>query len=291
MRKNVLVIGATGIVSYEVLKVLAHYDVNVRLGVRNPDRAQAMELPKVELMQFDYCDPESHDDVFEGIDSWVLISPPANFRLQKCVNTVIDRAKNMGIKQIVNISKLGIQDDNHPMRIIEDHIENSGLEYTFLRPNCYMQYFNTYFRQIIIDEGSIKLPAGNAKTSFVDIRDVAEAAAHLLNRDYQENKTYQLTGIKAYSISKVAELLSEVAGTNIDYTEISEEDFEMLLKLDGWEDLAIQQALMLCRFVRQGWNAAVTSGVFEILGREPRTFHNYVRDYAPFWKDQVLQSN
>jgi uncharacterized protein YbjT (DUF2867 family) len=136
MKKNVLVIGATGTVSYEVLKVLANYDVNVRLGVRNPDRAQAMELPKVEIKQFDYCDPESHDDVFENIDTWLLVSPPANFRLQKCVNTVIDHACNMGIKQIVNISKLGIQDDNHPMRMIEDHIENSCMNYTFLRPNC-----------------------------------------------------------------------------------------------------------------------------------------------------------
>jgi uncharacterized protein YbjT (DUF2867 family) len=291
MKKNILVIGATGTVSYEVLKVLAHYDVNVRLGVRNPDRAQAMELPKVEIKQFDYCDPESHDDVFEDIDTWLLVSPPANFRLQKCVSTVIDHAGNMGIKQIVNISKLGIQDDNHPMRMIEDHIENSGMNYTFLRPNCYMQYFNTYFRQIILDEGSIKLPAGRAKTSFVDIRDVAEAAAMLLNRDSQENKTYQLTGVKAYTIEQVANMISEVCGKEIAYNEISEEDFEMLLKLDGWEDLAVDQAITLCRFVRQGWNAAVTSGIFDILGREPRTFHNYVRDYAPFWRDRVLQSN
>ena len=57
-----------------------------------------------------------------------------------------------------------------------------------------MQNFNMYFRQSIVEEDAIRVPAGKAKTSFVDLRDAGEVAEIELLKDSLSNKTYELTG-------------------------------------------------------------------------------------------------
>jgi uncharacterized protein YbjT (DUF2867 family) len=287
MDKSVLVIGAKGNVCLEVVKILTKMGVDVIVGARNTERAKAMHLPHTVIHHFDYCNPETFSTIFRNVDNWLLVSPPAYLNIHNCVKKVIDHAKENGVKNIVNISQLGIQNDEHPLRIIEEHIENSGMNYTFLRPNCYMQYFNTYFRPSIIEDNAIKLPAGSAKTSFVDVRDVAEAASKLLMQDELKNKTYRLTGSEALNMYSIAEIFTEVLLRKIDYFEITEEQYRMLLHFDGWLEKSIDESVGFCRFVKQGWNSVITDGIFDILGKDPIPFKKYVRDYAKYWKEVV----
>ena len=287
MDKSVLVIGARGNVCLEVIKILSEMGIKVKVGARKTEKAKAMNLTNAEIHHFDYCKPETFGTIFKDVDNWLIVSPPAFLRIQNCVMKVIDHAKENGVKNIVNISQLGIQDDEHPLRIIENHIENSGMKYSFLRPNCYMQYFNTYFRQSIIEDNAIKLPAGTAKTSFVDMRDVAEAASKLLLKDELKNHTYRLTGSEALNMYSIAEIMTEKLMRKIDYFEITEEQYRILLQFDGWHESSIDESIKLCRFVKQGWNSVVTDGVFDILGKEPRTFREYVNDYANYWNELV----
>jgi len=284
MKKNILVIGAAGNVCLEVIKVLGKKNVNIRVAARHPERAKNMDLPDCEIAVFDYLKPATFENICQGIDSLLIVSPPAHLNLQDNVKQVIDNAKNAGIKNIINISTMGIQDDSHPMRIIEDYIENSEINYTFLRPNCYMQYFNTFFKKSILEDDLIQAPAGKAKTSFVDMRDVGEAAGELLTEDILKNRTYQLTGNQALNLENIALILSEELGREIKYNEITEEDYRLLLKSEGWMDVSINASISLCRFVKQGWNAMITSGINDILGREPRTFKEYAQNYMKFWE-------
>lgn len=283
MAENILIVGASGNVCIEVIKLLSEKDTNLRIACRNPEKAQKMKIPHAEITAFDYLQAESFQNLFEGIDNWLLVSPPAHLHLQHQVGKMVELAKKAGVKNVVNVSTLGIQDDNHPMRQIEQYIEDSGLHYTFLRPNTYMQHFNTYFRQSIVEEDAIKLPAGEARTSFLDLRDVSEAAEIELMKNQLENKTYQLTGNEALNLYDVAELFSEELGRKIEYKEVNEDEYRVMLKVDGWYDVSIDAAIDLCHFVRQGWNALITSGVVNILGRDPNTFRNYIRDYAEHW--------
>ena len=287
MDKSILVIGAKGNVCLETIKILSQKVVHTKVGARDTERARKMKLPNTEIFQFDYCKPETFGSIFKNVDNWLLVSPPAYLNIHNCVKKVIDHAKENGVKNIVNISQLGIQNDEHPMRIIEDHIENSGINYTFLRPNCYMQYFNTYFRNSIIEDNAIKLPAGNAKTSFVDMRDVAESASKLLLEDELKNKTFRLTGSEALNLYSIAEIFTEILARKIDYFEITEEQYRILLQFEGWRNKPINESIELCRFVKQGWNSVVTEGVIDILGKEPRKFKEYVYDHINFWNEMV----
>ena len=287
MKKNILVIGAAGNVCLEVIKVLADKNVNLRVAARSPEKAKAMDLPKCEIKSFDYLRPETFSSICEGIENMLLVSPPAHLNLHEIVGKLIEQAKLAGVKNIVNISNMGIHDEKDPMRIIETHIENWGINYTFLRPNCHMQYFNTFFRKSILEDDLIQAPAGQAKTSFVDLRDVGEVGAHLLMQDKLKNRTYQLTGGEAFNLGNVTAILSEELGRDISYHEINEEDYRLLLKSEGWMDVSINASISVCRFVKQGLNSMVTSGINDILGRDPKTFREYVKDYIKYWQIAV----
>lgn len=283
MVKNILIIGAAGNVCIEVINLLSKKDVNIRIACRNPGRAQKMNIPSAEIKEFDYHHPESFQNLFEGIDNWLLVSPPAHLRLHHQIGKMVEIAKKAGVKNVVNVSTLGIQDDTDPMRQIEKYIEDSGMHFTFLRPNTYMQHFNTYFRQSIIEEDAIRLPAGEARTSFLDLRDAAEVAEIELTKTQLENKTFLLTGNDALSLFEIADIFTEELGRKIEYKEVDENEYRVMLKTDGWYDESIDASISLCHFVKQGWNAMITSGVVDILGREPNTFRNYIKDYAEHW--------
>ena len=62
----------------------------------------------------------------------------------------------------------------------EKVIEESGIRYTFLRPNFFMQNFVNLYGQMIRDTDSFSLAAGDGKVNFVDIRDIGSAAATVL---------------------------------------------------------------------------------------------------------------
>lgn len=290
MGKNILIIGAAGNVCIEAVKLLADKDVKLRIACRDPEKAKSMNIANSEFKNFDYLNDDSFKDLFKDVESWLLVSPPSHLNLHHQIGKMVEIAVKDGVKNIVNVSALGIQDDSHPMRQIEQFIEDSGMNYTFIHPNCYMQNFNMYFRQSIVEEDSIRLPAGKAKTSFVDLRDVGEIAHIELMRDALGCKTYELTGQEALNLFHIADIFTDVLNRKIEYKEVDEDEYKAILQMDGWYEASIEASINLCRYVKQGWNAVITSGVNDILGKEPRKFVDYVKDYADQWTVPVTET-
>lgn len=79
---------------------------------------------------------------------------------------------------------------------VEKQIPKSGIPYTFLRPNLFMQGLLN-FRSTISSEGAFYAPAGDAKVSIVDVRDIASIAARALTEWRHAGKTYDITGPEA----------------------------------------------------------------------------------------------
>lgn len=71
-------------------------------------------------------------------------------------------------------------------------------------------------------DGTIYLPWGDGKASFVDTRDIAAVAAEALTSSEHEGKTYTLTGPAALGIAEVASILSEATGREINYIDVPE---------------------------------------------------------------------
>jgi uncharacterized protein YbjT (DUF2867 family) len=209
MADTILVTGATGTIGRDVIKELAKKGAGVRAGVRDPDNAKGMLGSDIALRSFDFEDPQSFRISLKDVTN-VFVLPPLMPNQVETINAFVDAARDAGVKHIVKLS--AINADAEPSYTFgkwhdaeEQHIRNSGLRFTFLRPNSFMQNFINYSPP---RDGVIYLPWGNGTASFVDTRDIARAAAKVLTEEGHEGKTYTLTGPAELGITDVARILS-----------------------------------------------------------------------------------
>jgi len=162
---------------------------------------------------------------------------------------------------------------------VERKMLESGLAYTFLRPNLFMQGLLA-FRETITGLGKFFAAAGDAKISAVDVRDIAAVAVAALSEEGHEGKTYNLTGPEALSHGEMAEKLSGVLGRRIDFVDIPPEAMRETLISVG---LPVWQADGLIEdyaHYSRGEASEVATGVQDATGKSPRSFDDFARDYA-----------
>jgi uncharacterized protein YbjT (DUF2867 family) len=285
---TILVTGATGTVGGEVVKQLSSTGQKVRASVRSATRATSNDkLKDVELVEMDYNKPETLVTAFKGADKLFLLTPASPKAAELAANLVKEAKKN-GIKHIVKQSVMGADSelDVAHLRLhrqAEKMIEESGIPFTFLRPNDFMQNFVNFYSPTIKSNNALYLPAEDAKVSFVDVRDIAATAVKTLTDDGNGRhigKAYTITGPEALSYSRAAEILSNVTGKKISYVNVSDEDTRVGLKAMGWDDWLIDTTLQLFDLYRKGYTSRVSSEVEEILGRKPISFTQFAKDYA-----------
>ena len=284
MSDKILIIGATGSVGFEVATRLSQLNQRVKIAVRNPEKAKSIKFKDTDFVHFEYNNPKTFDSAFENVDKVLLVSPPSYLGIQDIVKDAINSAIDKNINLIVNISAISIESDlDKPMKEIEDHIRKSGIDFVFIRPNCYMQNFQDLFRDLIVEENQISVPAEDSKTSFVDIRDVADVAVKALTDKSLVNKTFKLTGKQLLNMHVVAHLFSEGLNKEIYYNKISDERFEKLLRSAGWPAGTIKGTMQLCSHVKSGETAIVSNDIERILNREPIKFEQFIFDYKDKW--------
>src|SRR6185503_14578197 len=99
----------------------------------------------------------------------------------KVLSPLIQEAKRQGLEKVVLMTAMGANAvETAPFRRAEIELEKSGLTYNIVRPNWFFQNFNTFWIQGILNYGKILVPGGNAKTSFIDARDISAVVAKLL---------------------------------------------------------------------------------------------------------------
>ncbi|MCU0509261.1 MAG: NmrA family NAD(P)-binding protein, partial [Anaerolineae bacterium] len=99
--------------------------------------------------------------------------------MERRLHPAIDAAQAAGVKQIVFLSLMGVN-PRVPHYKVEQKILATGLPYTFVRPSFYMQNLDTFYRDDIRLRDELFVPAGGAKTSFIDVRDIGAVAAMAL---------------------------------------------------------------------------------------------------------------
>ena len=171
-----------------------------------------------------------------------------------------------------------------PHRRIEKALERSGLAWTHLRPNDWMQNFATVHRDDIRTHGEIWAPAGKGRTSFVDARDVAEAAAEVLTGQGHDRRAYPLTGGEELDLDEVAALLSQVAGRRVTYRNPGVVAFLRHVRAAG-RPLAMGLVMTgVYTIARLGLAAGVSPELERLIGRPPTTFRSFAEDHAAVWR-------
>jgi uncharacterized protein YbjT (DUF2867 family) len=278
---KILATGTTGNLGRAVVTALMAKGFTVKAAARNVLKAS---VPAgVEVVKFDYQDPATFDAALAGAEGAVLIAPPLDSDAPAKLNPVIDKARTTGVKHVVFISAFGVDAlEQAPLRRIERYLMASGLNYTILRPNFFMENFSTGFLAPMVKQGGVYLAAGAGKTSFISVADIAEVAATAFQKGLF-GKEYNLTGPEALDHSAATNILSKVTGKIITYHPLTEEAMFQGLRQNGLPESAIQYIGVLYNAVRAGYTAAVTKDVETVTGRKPLTFDAFARQNATAW--------
>ncbi|MDF7814047.1 SDR family oxidoreductase [Hymenobacter sp. YC55] len=285
MSDTVLVTGATGTVSSEVVKALAGRGVTVRAGVRSADKAADLRAldPAVQPVELDYTRPETVQAAFDGVNRVFLLTP---FTVDQVAigKQLIDAARQSGVQQVVLLSGAGADAQpgtqiNHWHRAVEVYLAQSGLPYTVLRPSGFMQNFLTYNGDSIRQQNAFYLAIGEGRVNYIDVRDIAAVAATVLTTPVSahQDQIYTLTGPTAVSSQEVAAALSAATGRTISYVAVPEEAAaQALTQAPDWMRTSL---LELYRLYKNDGAAWVTPTVAELIQRPPHSIGQFAQDY------------
>lgn len=284
MDSKILVTGAPGNVGTEVVKGLQAAGAPFRVGAWEVQSARKILGDDIEIVHFDFLKPETYEQAFGGVERLFLVRPPALSNVKRDIAPALYAAQSSGIRHIVFLSLQGVEKNRMvPHYQIEQLIRQMGVTYTFLRASFFMQNLSTIHCAEIRDHDQIVLPVGKAKTSFIDVRDIAAVAVRALLEAGHENRAYTLTGSEALDYHQVSATLSRQLGRSIRYTDPN-------LLAFVWHQLAQKRPLTmtlvmagLYTITRFGNAEEVTDNVQYLLGRTPIRFEQFVRDYAECW--------
>ncbi len=281
---SILITGATGTVGRELTRQLAEQGHAFRVMVRSLDKAEPWRsLPSAEVVMGDFEDASSLRTALQGIDRAFLLSPSSE-KAEAQQLAFLEAARQTGLKHLVKLSQLAA-DENSPVRFLRYHaavekaIQQTGMEYTFLRPNLFMQGL-LGFKDLIRATGQFFASAGEAPVSVIDVRDIARVALHCLTEEGHQGKTYTLTGPQALTHREMAAELSLSLGTEVRYTDVPSEEMHQGLLQAGfpeWQAAGLMEDY--AHYSRQE-AAFLTSAVEEITGAKPLSFRDFARDYA-----------
>ncbi|MEU4620282.1 NAD(P)H-binding protein [Actinoplanes sp. NPDC023801] len=261
-----LVLGATGKTGRRVA---------ARLRIRN---ALVREASRTSPSRFDWAEPAAWDRVLEGITA-VYVVPPA---VPGPVHEFVARAAAAGVRRLVLLSGRGADTWGDStfgldMRSAEDAVRGSELDWTVLRSSNFAQNFDEDLFHAPLLAGELALPAGAVPEPFIDVQDVADAAAAvLIDPGQHAGRVYELTGPRALTFAEATDLIARAAGRPVTYKQLSPAEYVATLVEQGWPAEAAHHLTEMFTIMGRGVLAATTDDVAAVLGRAPRQFEDYV---------------
>ena len=284
MSTRVLVTGASGRAGREMVRELAAAGVTVRAALHYPDRDAESRAAAVDYVEVDFERPETLETAFRDVDKAVLITPEETTMVDM-TRALVGAAERAGVRRLVRVSFVHAGEGvGGPLlawhREAEEVVSASSVPSTILRPNSYMQNFITMYAPSILVRGAFFTPMGAGRISYIDARDVADAAVKVLLEDGHEGVAYELTGAESLSHDEIAAVLSRESGHDIKYVDIGQDDACAALHRRGASEQLIEALCDLWQAMRHGEFAAAEPGLEGLLGRPPRRFADFVREHV-----------
>ncbi len=282
---TVLVTGATGTVSTALLAELkGKPGIHARALVHNAGKAAALVEEGYEVAVGDLEEPETLDEVFEGVDVLWLLTPASALEPSMGSNAV-NAAREAKVKHIVRNSAIKAAHDapNRNGRLhaqVEDAVKASGIPWTILRPHYYMQNLLSSAGSVASD-GMLYMNMGEALVGMIDARDVGVLAARVIeDPSSHAGKIYNPTGPESSTMQDAAEVLGHVLGKPVQYVALPQEAARDAMLGFGLSRWFVGNVVDYGRVYSQGWGDFVTSDFAAVTGQRARSFKQFATDFA-----------
>jgi uncharacterized protein YbjT (DUF2867 family) len=262
----IAVLGATGTIGRRVVAELSRKRGVIRALVRT---VPANPIGSVDYVQIDLTKKESIELALDRVEKLFLLSPIGEAQSVSELNIVTSAAKQ-GVRRIVKLSVMHA-DPVSPIEFarihgsLEEAIRASGCEWTFIRPNMFLQ--NLFWYKTALQQGQLPLPLADAPVSHVDANDVASVSATALLDDAHAEKSYTVTGPAAVTGTEMASVLSEVLHKAISYQPLSRASFQAYLQSTGETPYVVAAEVGLFSYWSEGHGSQVTGDVAQVTGR------------------------
>ncbi len=273
---DLAVTGSTGVLGGMVARQLAEAGTAQRLLVR--DAGRAPELEGAVPLVCSYADSAQASRVLEGVKLLFMVSgQETEDRLQQHY-AFIDAAAAAGVQHVVYTSFYGAAPDA-TFTLARDHyateerIKATGMDYTFLRDNLYLDFLPL----LAGADGVIRGPAGDGAVSVVAREDIARSAVTVLQDPaLHVGTTYNLTGPEAISMAQAAALLREPTGRAISYHPETVEEAYASRASYGAPPWQVDAWVSTYTAIATGEMAAVSADVRALTGREPLSLAEFL---------------
>lgn len=279
----IIVTGATGTLNGATVDHLLKRVSPHRIGVSVRDPAQAAHLVDrgVRVREGSYDAPANLRHSFADAEQVLLVSSSdlsADVAAQH--RRAIDAAVDAGAKRILYTSAHGTAFDTPypPLAIhaaTEQYLADSGVAWTALRNGFYgdlAQLLGPWQKS-----GVIAMPA-DGPFSWVDRRDVAEAAALILSADDPFDGPVDLTLPEPVTLADFAASASEITGRRIDRVVIDDETWVAEATSSGVPEAAARFTLSMFQATRGGHFSGSRPTLTHLLGREPRSITDQLKE-------------
>jgi NAD(P)H dehydrogenase (quinone) len=271
------VTGSTGNLGGRVARLLAAAGTEQRLVVR--DLSRAPRLPSATAAEASYGDFEAVRRALDGLTTVLMVSGSESATRVEEHKTFVDAAADAGIRHLVYISFYGASPDAtftlaRDHFATEEHIKSSGVEWTFLRDNLYLDFFP----MLAGPDGVIRGPAGAGMVAAVAQDDIADAAVAVL-RDPAAHvgRTYSLTGPEAITLPEAAAVMSRSLGRPFAFENETLAEAYASRASYGAPEWQVDAWVSTYTAIAAGELAHVTSDVQRLTGRAPKSLERLLR--------------
>ncbi|TQM64217.1 SDR family oxidoreductase [Humibacillus xanthopallidus] len=274
---DLAVTGSTGWLGGLVAGDLANRGVAQRLLVRDASRAPGLQ--RAAVRECTYGDRAAAERALAGVRTLFMVSAAEQEdRLQEHL-TFVDAAAAAGVAHVVYVSFFGAAPSAtftlaRDHWATEEHLKASGMAWTFLRDNLYLEFVDALVGQ----DGVIRGPAGDGRAAVVSHDDIARAAVAVL-RDPAAHvgRTYDLTGPEALSFADMAAVIREVTGRDVSFHDETVEEAYASRAAYGAPDWQVDAWVSTYTAVRAGELDGVSDDVERLTGRRPMSLREHLQ--------------
>jgi NAD(P)H dehydrogenase (quinone) len=288
--KLIAVTGSTGFVGSAVARRLGAMGAPQRLIVS--ESARAPKIDGAEIREASgYVAGGEMRAALEGAHTLFLV-PGRESSIRHAEHiTAVNAAVAAGIERIVYLSFVGAAANSvftlaRDHYATERHIRTTGIPFTFLRMNLYMDFI--VLRWVGAD-GVVKGPAGHGRTAMILRDDIADVAAAVLASDDHDGRIYDLTGREAITLTEAAATMSSASGKHIQFQNETVDEAYASRSVYGAPDWQVAGWVTSYTAIAAGELATITDNVKRLAGHEPVTIAEYLAAH-PESLDHVTQT-